>query len=61
MYELVNAHDLGFPELERPLIITKYEQSMGRYRKVFDLRICDKNDALEILAALNSQEQNDAA
>jgi len=61
MYELIDATKLGHPELERPLIITKYEQRLGRYRRVFDFRLCDRPQALEILENLNNPVVEDVA
>ena len=59
MYELIDASELGFPELERPLMIVKYEEAFGRRRMVFSLTLHDRNQAMEILETLNGE--SDAA
>lgn len=58
MYELINAAELGFPEIERPLrIVGNFN---GKHYYLYRFHLDDMNHALEILHNLNHPEARDA-
>lgn len=59
MYELINAAELGFPEIDRPLrIVGSFN---GKHYYLYRFALDDMNHALEVLHALNHPGAGDAA